>query len=147
MKAHCDEFRMNLCQLNRVMSFIILREYKRFCLAFHASLDVDGTREMCVERVHTSWRLEGRREDREKPKAAWQDCKRLQVGEGGVKSVGDRVGLAPGDLVDDLETQPLEREAYAEDDVVRTAHPQRALRLENPTDRAQPPHVELVILL
>jgi hypothetical protein len=89
MKAHSDEFRMNLRQLNRAMSFIILREYKRFCLAFHASLDVDGTREVCVERVHTSQRLEGRRKDREKAKGAGQDRYRLLVG---ASQLGQRRG-------------------------------------------------------
>src|SRR5215211_382973 len=71
----------------------------------------------------------------------------VRVGERRMQSVGRRVRLEPGNVVDDLEPQPLEREAYAEDDVVRTAHPQRAVGLENSPGRAQPPDVEVVILL
>src|SRR5215212_4222685 len=72
---------------------------------------------------------------------------RLQVGEGGVEGVRNGIGLLREDLVDDLETEPLEREAYAEDDVVRTAYPQRPAGSSSPTARAQPPHVEVMFLL
>jgi hypothetical protein len=55
---------------------------------------------------------------------------RLLVGKGGVQGVGWRVGFLPCNLIDDLEPEPLEREPEAVDDVVRTAHPQRADRLK-----------------
>jgi hypothetical protein len=51
---------------------------------------------------------------------------RLISGDGGVVDVRDGAGLLPGYLVDDSKPQPLQREAEAEDDVVRARHPQRA---------------------
>ena len=55
------------------------------------------------------------------------------------------IGFLPRHRVDDPKTQPLQREAEAEDDVVRARHPQRAVGLEDAPGRAQPPHVELVV--
>jgi hypothetical protein len=51
------------------------------------------------------------------------------VGEGGKEGVRRRVRLLPGDLVDELEPQPLQREA--EDDVTRARHPWHVVGLEN----------------
>jgi hypothetical protein len=68
----------------------------------------------------------------------------FHLGEGGVQGVRSWVRLAPYDVVYDPELQPLQREPEAEDDVVGSTHPERAVRLEDAPRFAQPPHVERV---
>jgi hypothetical protein len=65
----------------------------------------------------------------------------------GVESVRDEVQLPPGDLVDEPEHQPLQREAKAEDDVVGAAYLQGAFGHEDALRLQQPPHVELEVIL
>ncbi len=70
----------------------------------------------------------------------------MAVGKGGVQCVGHGVGLNPSYLVDDPETEALQREAEAEDDVVRAADPERAVGLEYTPRLPQPTYVPLVVL-
>ena len=64
-----------------------------------------------------------------------------------MQGVGRRVVLNPNEVVDDPETEALQREAGAEDYVVRAGDPQRTVWLENAPRLPEPPDVELVILL
>ncbi len=69
----------------------------------------------------------------------------MGVGEGRMEGVGRGIRLLPRHGVDDPKTQPLQREAYREDDVVRARHPQRTIGLEDAPGLAQPPDVELMV--
>src|SRR4028119_181642 len=50
------------------------------------------------------------------------------------------------DVVDDSETEYLQREAWAEDDVVRAADPERAVGLEYAPSLPQPTYVPFLVL-
>jgi len=67
------------------------------------------------------------------------------VGEVPATQVGRRVGLFPGDVVENLEPELLHRVADAEDDVVRAADPDGAVGLEDALAASQPFGVEFVI--
>jgi hypothetical protein len=68
------------------------------------------------------------------------------VVKGSTEGVGRGIRFLPSHGVYDVVPEPLEGEAEAEDDVVGARHPQRALGLEDTPARAEPPHVELVVL-
>ena len=69
----------------------------------------------------------------------------MRVGEGCMEGVRRGIGLLPHHRVYDAVVEALEGEAYAEDDVVRSRHPQGTVGLEEAPGRLQPPDVELVI--
>lgn len=58
-----------------------------------------------------------------------------------------RVGLLPGDVVEDFEAKLLHRVTDGEDDVVRARHPDAAVGLEHLLAAAQPFRVELMVQL
>ena len=67
------------------------------------------------------------------------------MGEVTAAQVRGRIGLFPGDVVQNLEPELLQGVADAENDVVRAGHPNRAVGFEYSLTASQPFGVEFVV--